>query len=47
MITLHKWLNNLVDNFTFYGGGGKGGGDGESTTQQGIDPMLNLLFNTA
>lgn len=41
MITLHSWLQNLVDNFTLYGGGGgKGGGGGESTTQQGIDPML-------
>ena len=39
MITLHKWLDSLVDNFTLYGGG-KGGGGGESTTQQGIDPML-------
>ena len=39
MITLHKWLDSLVDNFTFYGGG-KGGGGGKSTTQQGIDPML-------
>jgi hypothetical protein len=38
MITLHKWVNSVVDNFTLYGGG-KGGG-GESTTQTGIDPML-------
>jgi hypothetical protein len=38
MITLHKWVDSLVDNFTFYGGG-KGGG-GSSSTQQGIDPML-------
>lgn len=38
MITLHKWVESLTDAFTLYGGG-KGGG-GESTTQQGIDPML-------
>lgn len=39
MITLHKLIPSLVELFTFYGVGGKGGG-GESTTQQGIDPML-------
>lgn len=39
MITLHKWVENLTNTFTLYGGG-KGGGGGESQTQQGIDPML-------
>ena len=41
MITLHKWLNSLVESFTFYGGGGgKGGGGGGSntTTIQKADP---------
>lgn len=31
MIGLHNWLNNLVEGFTFYGGG-KGGGGGQTQT---------------
>ena len=30
MIGLHNWLENLVESFTFYGGGGKGKGGGGS-----------------
>jgi len=39
MISLNKWLPNLIEGFTFYGGGGKGGG-GQTTSQTGIDPMI-------
>ena len=39
MISLNKWLPNLVEGFMFYGGG-KGGGGGKSTSTTGIDPML-------
>lgn len=42
MISLHKWLDSLVESFTFYGGGGgKGGGGGggsNTTTIQKADP---------
>lgn len=39
MISLHKWLSNLVETFTLYGGGGGKGGGGESqTTVQKADP---------
>lgn len=41
MISLHKWLDSLVESFNFYGGGGgKGGGGGGSntTTIQKADP---------
>lgn len=37
MIKLHTWLPNLVEAFTFYGGG-KGGGESESRTS--IDPSV-------
>jgi hypothetical protein len=40
MISLNKWLPNLIEGFTFYGIGGGGSGGGSSGTQvQGIDPM--------
>jgi len=40
MIGLHNWLENLVESFTFYGGGkGKGGG-GTQTQTQDIAPWL-------
>jgi hypothetical protein len=38
MISLHNWLNNLVESFTFYGGG-SGGGQSQTTTS-GIDPSM-------
>jgi hypothetical protein len=40
MIKLHTWLPNLVEAFTFYGGGGKGGGESSGTSTTTIDPML-------
>ena len=49
MISLHKWLNSLVQSFTFYGGGGgKGGGGGGSNTTtitkadpwEGVQPYI-------
>jgi hypothetical protein len=42
MIGLHNWLENLVESFTFYGGGkGKGGGSSQAQTQvQDIAPWL-------
>ena len=41
MIKLHTWLPNLVEAFTFYGGGGKGGGGkSKATSISTIDPML-------
>lgn len=40
MITLHNWYENLIDYFTFYGGGGKGKKGGSSETTQSIDPLL-------
>jgi hypothetical protein len=42
MIGLHNWLENLVESFTFYGGGkGKGGGGTQAQTQtQDIAPWL-------
>jgi hypothetical protein len=42
MIGLHNWLENLVESFTFYGGGkGKGGGGSQAQTQtQDIAPWL-------
>ena len=38
MISLSKWVSNLADTFTLYGGGSSGGGSSKTTT--GIDPML-------
>ena len=38
MISLHNWLNSLVESFTFYGGG-VGGGQSQTTTS-GIDPSM-------
>jgi hypothetical protein len=38
MINLNNWLFNLVDNFTFYGGGSSGGGKSETTNQ--LDPTI-------
>jgi hypothetical protein len=39
MINLNNWLFNLVDNFTFYGGGGSKGG-GSSETKNQLDPTI-------
>jgi hypothetical protein len=39
MINLNNWLFNLVDNFTFYGGGGSKGG-GTSETKNQLDPTI-------
>jgi len=39
MINLHNWLNNLVESFTFYGGGGSGGGQTSKTTNE-LDPTV-------
>jgi len=38
MINLNNWLFNLVDNFTFYKGGGSGGGSSETKNQ--LDPTI-------
>ena len=40
MIGLNNWLENLVDNFTFYKGGKGGGGGGSQTQTQDIAPWL-------
>ena len=43
MISLHNWLNNLVESFTFYGGssgGGGGGGTTTSKTSSELDPTV-------
>ena len=39
MISLHNWLNNLVESFTFYGGGSGGGGQTSKTTNE-LDPTV-------
>jgi hypothetical protein len=38
MISLHNWLNNLVQSFTFYGGGSGGGGTSKTTNE--LDPTV-------
>ena len=38
MFKLHNWVQELVQSFTFYGGGGSGGGTSETKTQ--LDPTI-------
>jgi hypothetical protein len=38
MFKLHNWVQELVQSFTFYGGGGSGGGTSETRTQ--LDPTI-------
>jgi hypothetical protein len=40
MISLHNWLNHLVESFTFYGGGGGGGSKSKSETTNQLDPTI-------
>ena len=49
MIGLHNWLNNLVEGFTFYGGGkGGGGGQTQTTTMpKWMQPYVTYGLNEA
>ncbi len=38
LLNLSNWLTSLVESFTFYGGGGSGGGTSETKTQ--LDPTI-------
>lgn len=46
MINLHNWLFNLMDAFTFYGGGGKGGGSTVKSTQSNEPSKLVAPYLT-
>jgi len=38
MFKLHNWVQELVQSFTFYGGGGSGGGTSETKSE--LDPTV-------
>jgi hypothetical protein len=40
MFKLHNWVQELVQSFTFYGGGGSGGGSQTSKTSSELDPTV-------
>ena len=52
MINISNWLSHLMDAFTFYGGGGKGGGETQTSTSKnepwsGVQPYITDYLKQA